>query len=233
MIAVSFVHTNPHYRECLSHDQCPSARCARRPSHHVRKRGVPVHRLPGLSAGHDPLDGSRAPAQERGLDRQDHQDLRSPGRALDRQPRQRPGGRRFRNSPSCWQTTSRWTGRRSTRGRTSNSFRPSTPPAAASSSSAPCGPKCAWPSPPSTRCATGMRSIPSSTRSPAPRPRPTGPALIAWSRLRRSRGALQPERVGSAGRSGESPRSGDDLSPSRRPPLAVVRIRAGARGVTP
>lgn len=33
------------------------------------------------------------------------------------------------------------------------------------------------------------------------------------------RGALQPERVGSAGRSGESPRSGDDLSPSRRPPF--------------
>ena len=31
-------------------------------------------------------------------------------------------------------------------------------------------------------------------------------------------------------RSGESPRSGDDLSPSRRPPLAVMRIRAGVRG---
>ena len=76
----------------------------------------------------------------------------------------------------------------------------------------------------------GYEVYPSSTRSPAPRPRPTGPALIAWSRLKRSRGALQPERVGSAGRSGESPRSGDDLSPSRRPPLAVVRIRAGARG---
>jgi hypothetical protein len=27
-----------------------------------------------------------------------------------------------------------------------------------------------------------------------------------------------------------SPRSGDDLSPARRPPLVVVRIRAGARG---
>jgi hypothetical protein len=34
-------------------------------------------------------------------------------------------------------------------------------------------------------------------------------------------------------RPGESQRSGDDLSPSRRPPLAVVRIRAGARGPTP
>jgi hypothetical protein len=39
----------------------------------------------------DPLDESRAPAQERRLDRQDHQDLGSPGRALDRQRRQRPG----------------------------------------------------------------------------------------------------------------------------------------------
>jgi len=44
-------------------------------------------------------------------------------------------------------------------------------------------------------------------------------------------GALQPERGGSAGRSGESPRSGDDLSPSRRPPLAVVRIPRGRQEV--
>ena len=65
------------------------------------------------------------------------------------------------------------TGPRSTPGRTSNSFRPSTPPAAASSSSAPCGPRSAWPSPRSTHCAKDMRCIPSSTRSAAPRPRPT------------------------------------------------------------
>jgi hypothetical protein len=32
----------------------------------------------------------RTPAQERGLNRPDHQDLRSPGRALDCQRRQRP-----------------------------------------------------------------------------------------------------------------------------------------------
>ena len=32
-----------------------------------------------------------------------------------------------------------------------------------------------------------------------------------------------PSGSGSAGRSGESPGSGDDLSPSRRPPLVVVR----------
>src|SRR6266852_2775193 len=63
--------------------------------------------------------------------------------------------------------------------RTSNSFRPSTPPAAGSSSSAPSGPKSAWPSPHSMHCAKGMRSIRSSTRSAAPRPRPTAPALTA------------------------------------------------------
>ena len=43
----------------------------------------------------------------------------------------------------------------------------------------PCGPKSAWPSPRWTRCAKGMRSTPSSTRSAAPRPRPTGPAWTA------------------------------------------------------
>jgi len=57
--------------------------------------------------------------------------------------------------------------------------RPSTRPAAASSSSAPCGPKSAWPLPPSMRCAKGMRSTPSSMRSAAPRPRRTAQALTA------------------------------------------------------
>jgi nicotinamidase-related amidase len=37
----------------------------------------------------------------------------------------------------------------------------------------------AWPSPRSTRCAKGTRSTPSSTRSAAPRPRPTAQALTA------------------------------------------------------
>ena len=37
----------------------------------------------------------------------------------------------------------------------------------------------AWPSPPWMRCAKDMRSTPSSTRSAAPRQRPTGPALTA------------------------------------------------------
>jgi hypothetical protein len=32
------------------------------PSHHAGKRGLHVHRLPALSAGHDPLDGSGCPA---------------------------------------------------------------------------------------------------------------------------------------------------------------------------
>ena len=80
------------------------------------------------------------------------------------------------NSQACWPTTSRSTGPRPTPGRTPNSSRPSAPPAAASSSSALSGRKSAWPSPPSTRCATDTRSTPSSTRSAAPRPRPTGPA---------------------------------------------------------
>ena len=51
--------------------------------------------------------------------------------------------------------------------------------AAASSSSAPCGPRSAWPLPRSMRCAKGMRSTPSWTRSAAPHPRPTAPALTA------------------------------------------------------
>src|SRR4029077_15393275 len=91
-MADSFMRTDPCYEEVLfPGDQCLSARSIRRPSHHARKRGVPVHRLPALSARHGPLDGSRTPAQERGLNRPDHQDLRSPGRALDRQRRQRSG----------------------------------------------------------------------------------------------------------------------------------------------
>ena len=52
-------------------------------------------------------------------------------------------------------------------------------PAAASSSSAPCGPKSAWPSPHSMRCAKDTRSTPSSTRSAAPRPSPTARAWTA------------------------------------------------------
>ena len=55
------------------------------------ERRVPVHRLPTRTAGRGPLDGSRAPGQERRLDGQDHQDLRGPGCALDRQRRLRPG----------------------------------------------------------------------------------------------------------------------------------------------
>src|SRR5258708_11052857 len=76
-----------------------------------------------------------APGQERRLDRQDHQDLRGPGRALDRQRRPPARGRPSPNSPACSKTTSRWTGQRSTPGKTSNSSGPSTRPAAASSSS--------------------------------------------------------------------------------------------------
>jgi hypothetical protein len=68
LIADSFMRTDPCYEEVVfPGDQCPSARSIRRPSHHARKRGVPVHRLPALSARHGPLDGSRAPAQEREL----------------------------------------------------------------------------------------------------------------------------------------------------------------------
>ena len=39
-----------------------------RPSHHSAERGVPAHRLPARTAVGGPLDGSPAPAQERGLD---------------------------------------------------------------------------------------------------------------------------------------------------------------------
>ncbi len=71
-----------------------------RPSHHSAERGVPAHRLPARTAVGGPLDGSPAPAQERGLDGQDSQGLRRSGRAFDRQCLLRPGtAERSPNSP--------------------------------------------------------------------------------------------------------------------------------------
>jgi hypothetical protein len=83
------------------------------------------------------------------------------------------GSRPCPSSPACWPTTSRWTGPQSTPGKISSLLRPSTRRPAASSSSAPCGRKSVWPSPPSTRSAKGTRSTRSSTRSAAPRRRLT------------------------------------------------------------
>ena len=120
-----------------------SARCVTRSPtiSSRRERRVPAHRLPALAAGHGPLDGSRPPGQERRLDRQGHQDLRGPGRALDRQRRRRPGAdpprtrrpadRRQAAGPDDGQLLG---GHRVRSGRSRD--RP------ASSSSAPCGPIC-------------------------------------------------------------------------------------------
>jgi hypothetical protein len=86
-------------------------------------------------------------------------------RAPGGRPHPAGDGRPFLSLPTCLKTTSRRTGPRSTPEKTSNSSRPSMPPAAGSSSSARCGPKSAWPSPP------WMRTSGAGER---PRRRPTG-----------------------------------------------------------
>src|SRR5947199_279341 len=76
--------------------------------------------------------------------------------------------------------TRRSTARPSTPGRTPSSCKPSTRPGAESSSSARCGPRSAWRSRRSTRCARATRSIPLSMRSEG-RPRSRiAPGAIAY-----------------------------------------------------
>ena len=96
---------------------------------------------------------------------------------------------------ACWQRTSR---SRPDHGQLLGGPRirsgPSTPPAAASSSSAPCGPKSAWPSPHSMRCAKDTRSTPlhehrqavrrhlarGPPRRPGPRDAEAGGQPVSW-----------------------------------------------------
>src|SRR5579883_466418 len=83
------------------------------------------------------------------------------------------------SSPRSLRTLCQSIGRPSTQGKTPTSSPPFVRPAAGNLFFARSGPKCAWRSPHSTRFARATKSIPSSTRSPGQRSKPTAPASNA------------------------------------------------------